>query len=136
MTLISESYRPFLALLLATLWGIGATHLGLWGEHRWLRADESTPQSRIPSGRMILFTSFTFLAFLPTSLLSVIHVMIPFSGARAGLALAIAGYFFGCIPVRLFDIRRFGWDHTLWWLLADLVRICGALTIVGWLVAG
>ena len=111
------------------------TMLGYWGERRWLTRVSSKPCSPMwavfPT---ILLGNLIFLALLPTLVLDIIQPMIPFSGARAGLAVAMAGFIFGLIPARLFDGAERGWDHTFWLLLVDLLRLGGTLTLIGWLL--
>jgi hypothetical protein len=76
-----------------------------------------------------------FLSLVPTSLLSVIGVLLPFNGARAGLSLGLLAFLFGAVPIRLIESSESGWDRALWSVLIDFIRVGGAMTIVGYLVA-
>lgn len=118
------------------LCGTAVTMLGHWGERRWFADDALKPHlllwAELPT---ILLGNLIFLALLPTLVLSIIQPMIPFTGAKAGLAVAVAGYLFGLIPARLFEGAQRGWDRTFWLLLVDLLRLGGALTLIGWLIA-
>ncbi len=110
---------------------------GRWGEWRWIGRSGSETESRPLSFGGIgvtLITNLIFLSLLPTTVLTLTYTMLPFEGARAGLALGVAAYLFGCVPARLLDVTRQGWDRTFWGLLIDLLRVGGALYLVGWLV--
>ena len=64
-----------------------------------------------------------------------IGVLLPFHGTRAGLSLGLLAFVFGSVPARLFDASESGWDRTLWMILIDLLRVGGAMAIIGYLVA-
>ena len=119
------------------LYGVIITLIGHWGEKRLLadRFQVKKP-SRSPWAGLanLVLINFIFLALLPALILAVFQPMIPFLGARAGLALGIAVLFFGIVPARLFDAPRQGWNHAFWMILVDFVRVAGALTMVGWLL--
>ena len=119
------------------VYGVIITLIGHWGEKRLL-ADRShghnTGRSPWAGLANLVLINFIFLSVLPTIILAVFQPMIPFFGARAGLALAVAVLFFGIVPARLFDAPRRGWNHAFWMILIDFVRVTGALTLVGWLV--
>lgn len=110
--------------------------LGRWGERRWTPSGDGidqTPENAAPTvtwGHGAI-TTLVFLSLLPSALLSILGPMIPFEGARAGLALGIVAFVFGCVPIRLLEVRSRGWDVTLWMILIDLLRVGGALSIVG-----
>ncbi len=114
--------------------------IGRWGEAKWLRrpADEESSGSHgfwPDNGGALLITNLVFLSLVPTSLLAAIGVLLPFNGARAGLSLGLLAFLLGCVPARLLDAHDVGWDRTLWVLLVDLLRVGGAMAIVGFLVA-
>lgn len=114
--------------------------IGRWGEGKWLRtstAEESSSSHRFwpDNWGAMLITNLVFLSLVPTSLLAVIGVLLPFNGARAGLSLGLLAFLLGCVPSRLLDAHDAGWDRTLWVLLIDLLRVGGAMAIVGYLVA-
>lgn len=119
------------------IYAVLVTWAGRWGEWRWIGRNGSETESHRPSFGDVgvtLMTNLIFLSLLPTSVLMLTYTMLPFEGARAGLALGLAAYLFGCVPARLLDVTRRGWDHTFWELLIDLLRVGGALYLVGWLV--
>ena len=124
------------------VYGVAITFLGHWGEIRLFASPEDRThgkkQSRSPwAGLAILILiNLVFLSVLPAIILAVFQPMIPFFGARAGLALAVAVLFFGIVPARLFDAPRHGWNRAFWMILIDFVRVAGALTLVGWLLTG
>ena len=122
------------------VYAVVITVAGRWGERRFLpqTADRAHGASPVRSpwvslGNLVL-TNFVFLSLLPSVALAFFQPMIPFLGARAGLALAVAVLLFGIIPIRLLDAPRHGWSRTFWMILADFVRVAGALTLAGWLV--
>ena len=119
------------------VYGVIITLIGHWGEKRLL-ADRphghETGRSPWAGLANLVLINFIFLSVLPAIILAVFQPMIPFFGARAGLALAVAVLFFGIVPARLFDAPRRGWNHAFWMILIDFVRVAGALTLVGWLV--
>lgn len=119
------------------IYAVLITWAGRWGEGRWIGRNASETESRRLSFDGIgvtLITNLIFLSLLPTSVLILTYTMLPFEGARAGLALGLAAYLLGCVPARLLDVTRQGWDRTCWELLVDLLRVGGALYLVGWLV--
>ncbi|MEW5702422.1 MAG: hypothetical protein AB1792_09355 [Candidatus Zixiibacteriota bacterium] len=121
------------------IWAVVITALGRWGEGRLSRllSRDRVPIADAPGNPWwsVLITNLVFLSLLPTLVLSFFQFMLPFEGARAGLAVGIAAFVFGIAPVRLIDRIEIGWDRTAWRLLVDLLRVGGALMLVGWLVA-
>lgn len=125
-------FPPWLYAVLVSL-------LGRWGQTRIAAAaldvPSKSPRRLWPADwSTILITNLVFLALVPISLLSVIGVLLPFHGARAGLSLGLLAFVFGCVPTRLFDATEVGWDRTLWMILIDLLRVGGAMALVGYLV--
>lgn len=117
------------------LYAVVISLLGRWGQRRWLRRPEQNGSLWPSDWGTILITNLVFLSLVPTSLLSVIGVLLPFNGARAGLSLGLLAFLFGSVPSRLTDSADLGWDRTLWLILIDFIRVGGAMTIVGYLVA-
>lgn len=117
------------------LYAVVISLLGRWGQKRWLSRTQSSDSAWPQDWGTILITNLVFLSLIPTSLLSVIGVLLPFNGARAGLSLGLLAFLFGSVPSRLIDSSDLGWDRTLWLILIDFVRVGGAMTIVGYLVA-
>ena len=122
------------------VYAVVITVAGRWGERRFLplpddRAHGANP-ARSPwiSLANLVITNFIFLSLIPSVVLAVFQPMIPFFGARAGLALAVAVLLFGIFPARLLDAPRQGWNRAFWMILTDFVRVAGALTLAGWLV--
>ena len=115
---------------------VAVTLLGRWGERRWFASRTGSGAAASPWSDMfvMLLANLFFLALLPTAVLDFIQPMIPFTGARAGLAVALASFAFGLVPARLFDVPRTGWDHAFWLLLVDFLRLSGSLTLIGWLL--
>ncbi len=118
------------------LLGVAVTLVGHWGDRRWFsqRSDLASGGSVWDSISVVLFANLLFLGLLPTMILDFIQPMIPFTGARAGLAVALLGFLFGLVPARLLDAPRTGWDRAFWLLLIDFLRLGGALTLIGWLL--
>lgn len=122
------------------IFGVAITLLGRWGE-RHLLTSVAGGTERPRSSRAtwialanVLFVNLVFFSLLPTVLLMMFQPMLPFLGARAGLALAVAAFLFGIVPARLLDAPRRGWSHAFYLMLVDFVRIAGALTLIGWLL--
>lgn len=114
--------------------------VGQWGRFRFAGSssvgeNESESRPWLNDWSTILITNLVFLSLIPISLLSVIGVLLPFNGARAGLSLGLLAFVFGSVPARLFDATETGWDRALWMILIDLLRIGGAMAIVGYLIA-
>ena len=122
------------------LYAVLVSLVGKWGEGVWLRRP-AVAEPRASHGfwpdnwGAMLITNLVFLSLVPTSLLAVIGVLLPFNGARAGLSLGLLAFLLGCVPSRLLDAHDAGWDRTLWAILIDLLRVGGAMAIVGYLVA-
>ena len=122
------------------LFAVLVSFLGRWGQSRFVT--RPAPAGQPLSHRLwprdwstILISNLVFMSLVPISLLSVIGVLLPFHGARAGLSLGLLAFIFGAIPVRLFDANDSGWDYTLWMILIDLLRLGGSMALVGLLVA-
>ena len=122
------------------VYGIIVTLIGRWGEKRLLAQSDSRAHGLRSAGSpwvglaILVLTNFIFLSLIPALTLAFFQPMIPFFGARAGLALGLAALFFGIVPVRLLDASHRGWNHAFWMILIDFVRVAGALTLIGWLV--
>ncbi|HEX9750167.1 MAG TPA: hypothetical protein VGB22_02590 [candidate division Zixibacteria bacterium] len=118
------------------LYAVVVTLLGRWGARLWLRRGSIGQPS---DGGILdhlgaaMLANLVFLSLLPMLVLLSTGPMLPLSGARAGLALGMAAYLFGCVPTRLLDVGLHGWDRSLWNLLVDLLRVGGACLLVGWL---
>ena len=125
-------------ILPSWVYAVAATYFGRWGETHWLKRGrhqvQETAAPVLGDWGVILITNLLFLSLVPVSLLSVIGVLLPFGGARAGLSLGLVAFLFGCVPVRLIEVERHGWDHTLWAILIDLLRLGGAFLLIGWMV--
>jgi len=125
-------------ILPSWVYAVAATYLGRWGEVHWLKkSGHETHGMTSPvlgDWGIVLITNLVFLSLVPVSLLSVIGVLLPFGGARAGLSLGLVAFLFGCVPARLIAVEQHGWDHTLWAILIDLLRLGGAFLLIGWLV--
>lgn len=122
------------------IYAVLISFLGRWGQTRiaGARRDEEMMHVRRlwpVDWSTILITNLVFLSLVPISLLSVIGVLLPFHGARAGLSLGLLAFVFGSVPARIFDASDTGWDRTLWMILIDLLRVGGAMAIIGYLVA-
>ena len=121
------------------MYAVFISFIGYWGQSR-LSSRFPDGTTEMPRGLWprewgtILLTNLVFLSLVPISLLSVIGVLLPFHGARAGLSLGLLAFVFGSVPSRLFDAAEAGWDRTLWLILIDLIRVGGAMAIVGFLV--
>jgi hypothetical protein len=122
------------------LYAVAISLIGRWGQTQWI----ARPAPEVGAGGArfwpddwgtVLVTNLVFLSLLPTSLLTVIGTLLPFTGARAGLSLGLLAFMIGCVPVRLLHASESGWDRTLWFILIDLLRAGGAMAIVGFLVA-
>jgi hypothetical protein len=125
---------PWLCSVIVTL-------IGRWGERRLVSPEGASQPTSERSSRSIwfglanlLFTNLIFLSLLPTIVLMMFQPMMPFLGARAGLALALAAFLFGIAPLRLIDAPQRGWNHAFWILFIDLLRVGGSLTLIGWLL--
>lgn len=122
------------------IYAVLVSFLGRWGQMHiagpTLVGTEASPRRGwLTDWSTVLITNLVFLSLVPISLLSVIGVLLPFNGARAGLALGLLAFVFGNVPARLFDAAEIGWDRALWLILIDLLRVGGAMAIVGYLVA-
>ena len=121
------------------LFAVAITLVGRWGDRRFFRhtgVDEehmTTGGAWITAGT-ILFANLFFLSLIPTIVLAMFQPLLPFVGVQAGLALAIAVVFFGIIPARLLDAPYHGWDRAFWLIFIDLIRVGGALMLIGWLI--
>jgi hypothetical protein len=121
------------------IFAVAISFIGQWGRFRFsgsLKASGGGTEghSWLSDWSTILITNLVFLSLMPISLLSVIGVLLPFNGARAGLSMGLLAFVFGSVPARLFDAAETGWDRALWMILIDLLRIGGAMAIVGYLV--
>lgn len=121
------------------LFAVAVTLFGRWGDRRFFLRAEMTEHDSTSSGAWvtagtILFANLFFLSLIPTIVLAMFQPMLPFVGAQAGLALAIAVVFFGLVPARLLDGPYHGWDRAFWLIFIDFIRVGGALMLIGWLL--
>jgi len=78
---------------------------------------------------------FIFFVLLPAVIYGWFYAIIPFSGIRGGLALALLILVFGMVPLSiLISFRiRLPVVFILFQLTGMLIKICGALGIIGYL---
>ena len=123
--------------IIVTVWlyTLLITVVGRWGE-RYFTQPPGVRSPTVSWAGVIthLAATLLFLVMLPAAVLSLFGPLLPFQGAQAGLALAIVVVLFGLVPARLLDSSRTGWEYAFWALFIDLLRVGGALTLVGWLL--
>jgi hypothetical protein len=80
-------------------------------------------------------TELLFYVVIPTLAYSLFYVVLPLSGVRAGMAVALVAFTLGAVPlVMALSMRvRLPMTLLLFALVSYLVKIGGALTIIGYL---
>jgi len=78
-----------------------------------------------------------FFVIIPTLAYSFFYLIVPFSGVRAGMAGALFAFTLGAVPVVMgLSVRiRFSMLYLLYFLLGLLLKLAGAMTIIGYLYA-
>ncbi len=84
---------------------------------------------------LFFLMEFLFFVAIPTISYSFLYLIVPFSGIRAGLAAALFAFTLGAVPVIMgLSVRvRLPMPYLLYTLLGYLVKLAGALAIVGYL---
>lgn len=78
---------------------------------------------------------FLFFVFIPTLAYSFLYLIVPLSGVRAGMAGALFAFTLGTVPALMgLSVRiKFSMLYLLYFLLGLLLKLAGALTIIGYL---
>ncbi len=76
-----------------------------------------------------------FFVFIPTLAYSLLYVILPLSGLRAGMAAALFAFTLGVVPALMgLALRlKLSMPYLLYLLLGLLLKLGGAMTIIGWL---
>ena len=84
---------------------------------------------------LLFLMEFLFFVAIPTISYSFLYLIVPLSGIRAGLAAALFAFTLGAVPVIMgLSVRvRLPMPYLLFTLLGYLVKLAGALAIVGYL---
>jgi len=80
-------------------------------------------------------TELLFYVVIPSLAYSLFYVVLPLSGVRAGMAVALVAFTLGAVPLLMgLSMRvRLPMTFLLFALVSFLVKIGGALTIIGYL---
>jgi hypothetical protein len=78
-----------------------------------------------------------FFVIIPTLAYSFFYLIVPLSGVRAGMAGALFVFTLGAVPALMgLSVRiRFSMLYLLYFLLGLLLKLAGAMTIIGYLYA-
>jgi len=78
---------------------------------------------------------FLFFVAIPTAGFSLFGLFLPFAGIRAGVAVALVAFALGAMPaiVGLSVRLNLAMPYLLFWLFTLLVKLMGALILIGWL---
>ena len=84
---------------------------------------------------LFFLMEFLFFVAIPTISYSLLYLIVPFSGIRAGLAAALFAFTLGAVPVIMgLSVRvKLPMPYLLYTLLGYLIKLAGALAIVGYL---
>jgi len=76
-----------------------------------------------------------FFVFIPTMAYSFLYLILPLSGVRAGMAGALFAFTLGVVPALMGLAVRFklSMPYLLYFLLGLLLKLAGALIIIGYL---
>ena len=76
-----------------------------------------------------------FFVFIPTMAYSFLYLILPLSGVRAGMAGALFAFTLGVVPALMGLAVRFklSMPYLLYFLLGLLLKLAGAMTIIGYL---
>lgn len=82
-------------------------------------------------------TELLFYVVIPTLAYSLFYVVLPLSGVRAGMAVALVAFTLGAVPLLMgLSMRvRLPMTFLLFALVSFLIKIGGTLTIIGYLYA-
>ncbi|MCK4631908.1 MAG: hypothetical protein KAT79_01490 [candidate division Zixibacteria bacterium] len=78
---------------------------------------------------------YLFFGVIPTFAYSFFYLILPLSGIRIGMAVALLAFTLGMVPTLLgLSIRmKFPLSYLLFFLLSMLIKLGGALCIIGYL---
>jgi hypothetical protein len=78
---------------------------------------------------------FLFFVFIPTFAYGFLYLILPLSGIRAGMAGALFAFTLGVVPALMgLAVRlKLSMLYLLYFLLGLLLKLAGALTIIGYL---
>lgn len=78
---------------------------------------------------------FIFLVLMPTAIYDRFYMVIPFSGIRGGVSVGLFLFMFGVAPFAILLLFRMKLPavYVLYQVLGMLIRIIGALAIIGYL---
>jgi hypothetical protein len=78
---------------------------------------------------------FLIFVVIPTVAFGIFSIILPLTGVRTGLAVALAVFTMGALPaVILLSLRlRLPMVYLLHYLLGILIKLAGALAIIGYL---
>lgn len=84
---------------------------------------------------LLLVMEFLFYVAIPTVSYSFFYLVVPFSGVRAGLAATLYAFVLGAVPmIMALSVRvKFPMPYLLFLLLGFLLKLGGALAIIGYL---
>ena len=107
---------------------------------RRLNIDDSIPvELREPqSGGTFVLTLFTeslFFVVMPTMIFGMLNVLVPLTPIRTGLGAGLFAFAIGTLPTlsTLTMKVRFPLSWTMFFALGQLIKVAGALTIIGYL---
>jgi hypothetical protein len=107
---------------------------------RRINIDDSIPaELREPQGGgtfvLALFTECLFFVVMPTMIFSMLNVLVPLTPIRTGLGAGLFAFAIGTLPTlsTLTMKVRFPLSWTMFFALGQLIKVAGALTIIGFL---
>jgi len=107
---------------------------------RILKISRGIPHELIESTGWLWFATnyaveFLFFVFIPTLAYSYLYVILPLSGIRAGMAGALFAFVLGAVPTLMGLAMRikFSMPYLLYFLLCLLLKLSGAMVIIGYL---
>ena len=78
---------------------------------------------------------YIFFAVIPTFAYSFFYVVLPLSGIRIGLSVALLAFVFGMVPIIMgLSIKiKLPMPYLLYYLLSGFLKLTGAVVIIGYL---
>ena len=105
-----------------------------------LRVSERIPEQLLEQAAVGWFvvnfvTELLFYVVIPTLAYSMFYVVLPLSGVRAGMAVALVAFTLGAVPLLMGMSMRVKLPMTfmLFALVSFLIKLGGTLTIIGYL---
>ena len=115
-------------------------NVGLHLAGRWFRPERLFPSELLENQNLAWYAvnfvmDYLFFGIIPTFAYGFFYLILPLSGVRIGIAVALVAFTLGMVPtlMGLSMKMKFPLPYLLYYLLSMLVKLGGSLIIIGYL---